>query len=605
MSKCLCIWLFLLSGSWVFGQAPTLFNQTHLYISSGAEIHVNGNMVTSGSTSLSEHYGLIQTYTNPNDGHFELQNEGVVESKGNYRIHKDWINNGAFLMDSGTVELYGDNQWFRGDSISGFVHLLLTGTDRKEQEQDIRVKLLLDITSRELAVHDQQLYIDNAADTAIRFDASFQQEGIISTDEDGVVHKVANSNEWNTVPVGSSEGSFRHRPIRFLLTQNSATDTALITFHHHSPDQILAWETDLDTSLCKIQNRYFYTFRSAQPNNLYDLELSYLTAQDGYYPHGAQWFNPTWKALYTDLNIPGSTYDFVRLLGETDFVNEHYTLSYRTPAAPVVPYDSTECYSLVSYQIEQPLGQPWYQWDVSNTTHTAEVINGQGTIGATIDWNGNMDGSILVSYTDSTGCWSHADTLTITDVSVDASFTYAHNNNTDLDNQYQIFNHSSSNADEIQWSIDGNAELWWSGYQLNDVLEHTFPGDGNEETHEIMLIAVDHEHGCIDTMVQVIHIPAGFAFYVPNTFSPNGDEFNQTFHARAEGVSQVRLQIFNRWGELIHSSGGTNLEEVYWDGTYLGRIAPTGTYVYQFEVVPQDYNGGIPLIFSGHVNVLP
>ncbi|MBK9638415.1 MAG: gliding motility-associated C-terminal domain-containing protein [Bacteroidetes bacterium] len=45
-------------------------------------------------------------------------------------------------------------------------------------------------------------------------------------------------------------------------------------------------------------------------------------------------------------------------------------------------------------------------------------------------------------------------------------------------------------------------------------------------------------------------VPA-ISFYIPNTFTPNGDGMNDTFGIAGEGVQDFSMQIFNRWGQLI------------------------------------------------------
>src|SRR5690606_38211763 len=102
-------------------------------------------------------HGLVQTYNDLYPGNFELQNLGTVRSTGDFKIEQNWINNGVLRIDTGEVEMYGANQFFSGDSISVFCDLLLTGSNIKEQEQHIRVRHELDLTDRELAVHQFNL----------------------------------------------------------------------------------------------------------------------------------------------------------------------------------------------------------------------------------------------------------------------------------------------------------------------------------------------------------------------------------------------------------------------------------------------------------------
>ena len=70
-------------------------------------------------------------------------------------------------------------------------------------------------------------------------------------------------------------------------------------------------------------------------------------------------------------------------------------------------------------------------------------------------------------------------------------------------------------------------------------------------------------------------------FYVPNAFSPNEDGINERFECYSSDAVQVadfNLYVFDRWGnQLFHTS---NLG-VGWDGSYKGRKAITGVYVWR------------------------
>lgn len=85
--------------------------------------------------------------------------------------------------------------------------------------------------------------------------------------------------------------------------------------------------------------------------------------------------------------------------------------------------------------------------------------------------------------------------------------------------------------------------------------------------------------------------------YIPNLFSPNGDGANDTFRVRANGVAEISLRIFNRWGELLFET--TNVQqatETGWDGTYKGKQQPLGSYVWQLM---GRFSDGSPIDFEG------
>ena len=96
---------------------------------------------------------------------------------------------------------------------------------------------------------------------------------------------------------------------------------------------------------------------------------------------------------------------------------------------------------------------------------------------------------------------------------------------------------------------------------------------------------------------EVIIVPA-MSIYVPNTFTPNGDGLNDTFGVAGEAIEEFRMQVFNRWGQLVFESKNAMDR---WDGTYMGEPVPMGTYVY--KVTAATAKGGRQLK-EGQVNVI-
>jgi gliding motility-associated-like protein len=75
--------------------------------------------------------------------------------------------------------------------------------------------------------------------------------------------------------------------------------------------------------------------------------------------------------------------------------------------------------------------------------------------------------------------------------------------------------------------------------------------------------------------------------HVPSAFRPNGREANQRFRAFGTffDASDVRLQIFNRWGEQIYEGEGPDYP---WEGQdESGEPAPPGIYLYLFDITAE------------------
>ena len=81
------------------------------------------------------------------------------------------------------------------------------------------------------------------------------------------------------------------------------------------------------------------------------------------------------------------------------------------------------------------------------------------------------------------------------------------------------------------------------------------------------------------------------SIFFPNSFTPNSDGINDVFQAYGRFVPEYELQIFDRWGELIFST--TDFAEG-WDGTYNGKEAPVGVYVWSARYRLINLRGGNP-----------
>lgn len=118
-------------------------------------------------------------------------------------------------------------------------------------------------------------------------------------------------------------------------------------------------------------------------------------------------------------------------------------------------------------------------------------------------------------------------------------------------------------------------------------------------------VNITDRYGCVGKgEVTVKVVCNGENFFVPNTFSPNNDGVNDIFYPRGTGLDRAKtLRIFNRWGEVVFEKHDIpiNVSSVGWDGTWKGKKADAGVYVYQLEIYCKNgelisYNGNITLI---------
>lgn len=89
-----------------------------------------------------------------------------------------------------------------------------------------------------------------------------------------------------------------------------------------------------------------------------------------------------------------------------------------------------------------------------------------------------------------------------------------------------------------------------------------------------------------DTVIHLTILKDKCAVTANTTFSPNGDDINDTWKlSNIEFYPNFTLEIFNRWGQLIHQQTG---EFKAWDGKHLGVDVPVGTYYWIFYYDGKD-----------------
>ena len=155
----------------------------------------------------------------------------------------------------------------------------------------------------------------------------------------------------------------------------------------------------------------------------------------------------------------------------------------------------------------------------------------------------------------------------------------------------------------------GNVQLSWSAlfegtlFCEVDSLPCSDPWVQTFFNNSYELYGVD-ENGCEDTDEIRIVINKTTQIFVPTAFTPNGDNVNDllTVHG-AEGARVVSFDVFDRWGTRLFSAGGydINVLNIGWDGSYRGKISPTGIYTWKAEV---QFIDGTEKLASGHTTLL-
>jgi len=147
----------------------------------------------------------------------------------------------------------------------------------------------------------------------------------------------------------------------------------------------------------------------------------------------------------------------------------------------------------------------------------------------------------------------------------------------------------------VQLTATGNGIWTWTPTTgLSDSLSMS-PSVRPEETTTYTVTLTD-SLGC--TKTDQITIVVTGSLYIPNTFTPDGDDINDLFGALGKEIKEIELLVFDRWGLLIWS---TDQLSGRWDGTYNGERAPIDTYVWK---VRAKEHSGREHQAVGHVNLL-
>ncbi|MEM7660588.1 MAG: gliding motility-associated C-terminal domain-containing protein, partial [Bacteroidota bacterium] len=93
--------------------------------------------------------------------------------------------------------------------------------------------------------------------------------------------------------------------------------------------------------------------------------------------------------------------------------------------------------------------------------------------------------------------------------------------------------------------------------------------------------------------------------FVPNAFSPNGDQFNPLFFpvfSPGYEVVELQLSIYNRWGKQIFQT--TSVQQPEWDGTIEGVPVQSGIYKWQLQYGYREGDRTIQAMQAGDVWLL-
>ncbi|MGB1453764.1 MAG: gliding motility-associated C-terminal domain-containing protein, partial [Crocinitomicaceae bacterium] len=110
--------------------------------------------------------------------------------------------------------------------------------------------------------------------------------------------------------------------------------------------------------------------------------------------------------------------------------------------------------------------------------------------------------------------------------------------------------------------------------------------------------------GCSDTAQVLLDYQDEPIIYIPNTFTPDGDQHNHVFlpvFTSGYDPYNYNLMIFDRWGEVIFESRDASIG---WDGTYSGDARNVQDGVYTYKIVYKVKKTDERRLIVGHVTLI-
>ncbi len=116
-------------------------------------------------------------------------------------------------------------------------------------------------------------------------------------------------------------------------------------------------------------------------------------------------------------------------------------------------------------------------------------------------------------------------------------------------------------------------------------------------------VTLEDTNGCQISLLIRVSVSKDTYIYIPNVFSPNGDQINDFFEVFSNSNLLLKsLRIYDRWGAEVYSIENTTLTgNKFWDGNFNNKACNPGVYVYYLVFrnslgQEKKYQGDITLI---------
>ncbi|HRT80300.1 MAG TPA: gliding motility-associated C-terminal domain-containing protein [Bacteroidales bacterium] len=261
-------------------------NNIKLNLNNQIKLDINGSIVNTGIINLnssSNDTAILAIKEN-------ITNSGEIKNNGYIYLAGNWINNGNYFPQQGTIFLYGTNQNIGGTNSSSFYNLFLVGTGIKTLYNDLSINGTLKLFDSELAAMEKSITINNESTTAIQ-----RNNGFISTSLNGSLNRKMLSTQIYEFPLGADLLNPIYRPV-YITTSFAELNNFEVGFINNSPDFYGMYSSLKNEDIEYINENFFHSIRRIQGQSDAEILIKYENS-DGSFDALSAWqssHSPKW-----------------------------------------------------------------------------------------------------------------------------------------------------------------------------------------------------------------------------------------------------------------------------------------------------------------------
>lgn len=288
----------------------------------------------------------------------------------------------------------------------------------------------------------------------------------------------------------------------------------------------------------------------------------YVQAVNNQGPFTILWTNPPGQTNDSISNLCSGTYNAV--ITDSAGCTASATLSITEPApltlsvATTPDYCGGLCVGTATAQVTGGTAPYSYSWSNGNATSSIQHL---------------CDGNYTVTVTDANGCTLppvvatvvYIDSIPPLEVIPDSAVIYL------------------GQSVNLQSTVAAGYTYNWQPptYLSNSAIANPV----STPTQDIQyILTITDQYGCTNSDTSIIHVLIYICdepeIYIPNAFSPNGDNKNDVVYVYGDQIKELLFRIYDRWGEKVFE---TTKPGEGWDGTYKGKKVMPGVFVYYVE----------------------